>query len=75
VAPVAKTFQAKRPWAFSSETDDVIPVSFLQSSYQKLQKGKAEVRHTEFSSAMHNSWGNAFAEPEPMSWLFSKLKK
>ncbi|RYZ29262.1 MAG: phospholipase [Chitinophagaceae bacterium] len=72
----AKNFAGKVAlWLFHGRNDDVIPVSFSQSYYQKLRKGKADVRYSEYSNVQHNSWVNAFAEPELMLWLFSRVKK
>ena len=71
----AKLFAGKVAlWLFHGSKDDVVPVSFSENYFQKLRKAKADVRYSEYENVMHNSWVNAFAEPELMSWLFSKRK-
>jgi predicted peptidase len=62
-------------WLFHGEKDDVVPVSFSQTFFKKLHKQKADVRYTEYPQAMHDSWVNAFKEPDFMMWLFTKHKK
>ena len=61
-------------WIFHGEKDDVVPVSFSRDFYKALQKASADVRYTEYPGVLHNSWVNALAEPELLSWLFSKRK-
>lgn len=70
-----KRFSDKVPlWLFHGEKDDVVPVSFSQNYYKKLQKLNAEVRYTEYPKVTHNSWNNAFKEPDLLMWLFAKRK-
>ena len=61
-------------WIFHGEKDDVVPVDFSREYYRLLQKADADVRYTEYPGVFHNSWINALAEPELLSWLFSKMK-
>jgi hypothetical protein len=39
-----------------------------------LQKLDGDVKYTEYPGVHHDSWNNAFAEPELLTWLFSKRK-
>jgi len=41
----------------------------------KLQALGADVQYSEYLDVNHNSWDNAFAEPDFMSWLFGHKKK
>lgn len=61
-------------WLFHGAADDVIPVDFSRSYFKKLRKLGADVRYTEYPNVQHNSWINAFNEPEFLHWLFSKNK-
>jgi predicted peptidase len=61
-------------WLFHGSDDDVIPVSFSQAYYKKLKKLSADVRYSEYPGVKHNSWVNAFTDPEFLRWLFSKNK-
>lgn len=62
-------------WIFHGAEDDVVPVYFSQQYYRKLKKLGADVRYTEYPGVKHNSWNNAFREPQLLGWLFSKSKK
>jgi predicted peptidase len=61
-------------WLFHGEDDDVIPVSFSRTYFKKLRKLSADVRYSEYAGVKHNSWVNAFNEPDFLHWLFSKNK-
>jgi predicted peptidase len=75
-ASTAKLFAGKVAlWLFHGDKDDIVPVKFSRDYYKKLQKLHADVRYSEYPNVRHNSWVNAFAEPQLLSWLFSKQKK
>jgi predicted peptidase len=61
-------------WLFHGADDDVIPVSFSRAYFKKLGKLSADVRYSEYAGVKHNSWINAFNEPDFLHWLFSKNK-
>ena len=74
-ANTAKNFAGKTAlWLFHGAADDIVPVSFSRNYYKRLQKLKADVLYSEYSGVKHNSWVNAFSEPNLMHWLFSKRK-
>lgn len=62
-------------WIFHGEKDNVVPVRFSRDYYNRLQKSGSDVKFTEYPGVYHDCWNNVFAEPELMSWLFSKSKK
>jgi predicted peptidase len=62
-------------WLFHGDKDSVVPVYFSRNYFKRLQKLKADVKYSEYPGVDHDSWNNAFQEPELMSWLFSKQKK
>jgi predicted peptidase len=71
----AKRFARRVPiWLFHGEKDNVVDVKFSRDLHQRLQALRAEVRYTEYPNVNHNSWDNAFAEPELLPWLFSKKR-
>jgi predicted peptidase len=71
----AKSFAGKTSlWLFHGDADDVVPVSFSRNYFKRLQKLKSDVRYSEYAGVKHNSWVNAFNEPDLMYWLFSKRK-
>jgi predicted peptidase len=72
----AKNFASKVSlWIFHGEKDDIVPTSFSRAYYKKLLKLGADVKYSEYPGVHHNSWVNAFAEKDLLSWLFSKSKK
>lgn len=67
---------AKVPvWIFHGGADAVVPVVFSQDYYKVLKTLNANVKYTEYPGVGHNSWDNAFAEPELLKWMFSNKKK
>jgi predicted peptidase len=67
---------AKVPlWIFHGGADNVVPVSGSRDYVEALKKMKADVKYSEYPGVGHNSWDNAFAEPELLPWLFSHKKK
>ena len=75
-ASTAKNFAGKTSlWIFHGDKDNVVPVDFSRSYYTRLKKLGADVKYTEYPGVFHNSWVNAFAERDLLSWLFSKAKQ
>jgi predicted peptidase len=62
-------------WLFHGGKDDVVPPKYSIEMADALLKLKAKVKLTIFPEANHNSWDDAFAEPELLPWLFSNKKK
>lgn len=62
---------AKIPfWIFHGDADAVVSVKESRTMVEKLKKLNAVVKYTEYGGVNHNSWDNAFAEPDFMKWLF-----
>lgn len=62
-------------WIFHGALDNVVSPQPDRELYQALISKKAKnVRYTEYPNANHNSWDDAFAEPNLLSWLFSNTK-
>jgi predicted peptidase len=71
----AKNFGKKVAlWIFHGEKDEVVPTYFSRDYFKRLQKLGSDVKYTEYPGVHHDSWNNAFAEPELLTWLFSKSK-
>lgn len=62
-------------WIFHGAKDDVVAPENSQIVVDALKDKGADVRFTLYPEANHNSWDNAFAEPELLNWLFSHRKK
>jgi predicted peptidase len=72
----AARYAGKIPvWIFHGGADPVVPVQFSRDFYAALQRLHGEVKYTEYPGVGHNSWDNAFAEPELIPWLFKHHKK
>jgi hypothetical protein len=52
----------------------VADVKYSQQMVEKLKALKATVLCTEYPGVNHNSWDNAFAEPDFLSWMFANKK-
>ena len=67
---------AKVPfWIFHGADDAVVNVKLSQEMVEKLKSLKAEVKYTEYPGVNHDSWKNAFAEPDYLTWMLSHKKK
>ncbi len=62
-------------WIFHGSDDAVVPPASSRIFYRNLQQAGAEVKYSEYPGVGHNSWDNAFAEPELLPWLFSHSLK
>ncbi len=66
----------KRPkwWIFHGLADPVVPVDLSKNMADALVNAGAVVRMNLYPGVGHNSWDNAFAEPDLMHWIFSNHK-
>lgn len=55
---------------YHGAADDVVDPQFSRDAYATLQKINADVRYKEYPGVKHNSWDNAFAEPDYLKWMF-----
>lgn len=55
---------------YHGEADRTVDVRFSRDAYTTLQAAGADVRYKEYPGVDHNSWDNAFAEPDYISWMF-----
>ena len=59
-------------WIFHGSEDPIIGARHSRRMAKQLKKFKGDVRYSEYKGVGHDSWKNAFAEPELFEWLFSK---
>ncbi|MFB9294833.1 carboxylesterase family protein [Persicitalea jodogahamensis] len=62
-------------WVFHGDADSVVPVENSRRMVDKLKALKVPVQYTEYPGVNHNSWDNAFAEPQLLPWLFSHSRR
>jgi predicted peptidase len=71
----ARRFANRVPiWLFHGAKDPVVDVKFSRELNQRLKEYESEVKYTEYPDVAHDSWNNAFGEPELLPWLFSKRR-
>ncbi|WP_299780231.1 prolyl oligopeptidase family serine peptidase [uncultured Formosa sp.] len=61
-------------WVFHGAKDDVVDPNLSINMVSAIFNNGGFPRFTLFDFANHNSWDPAFAEPELLTWLFSKSK-
>ncbi|HMK16792.1 MAG TPA: dienelactone hydrolase family protein [Chitinophagaceae bacterium] len=67
---------AKVPfWVFHGAVDAVVNPQLSRDMVEKLKSLKAEVKYSEYPGVNHNSWENAFAEKDYLSWMLQHKKK
>jgi len=62
-------------WVFHGAADAVVNVKLSQEMVDKLKTLKAKVKYSEYPGVNHNSWDNAFAEKDYLSWILLHKKK
>lgn len=68
-----ESFRPQLPiWIFHGDKDPVIPVSNSRLLFAILSKNSSKAKYTEYGNVSHDSWKNAFSEPELLPWLFSQ---
>lgn len=66
-----ESFRGKTAFSiYHGASDSVVDVKFSRDAYEALKRAGAEVRYKEYPGVDHNSWNNAFAEPDYLSWMF-----
>jgi predicted peptidase len=61
-------------WIFHGDVDKSVDVENSRVMYNRLKELKADVNYSEYPNVAHNSWDNAFAEPDFLKWMFSKKR-
>ncbi|HEY6332382.1 MAG TPA: alpha/beta hydrolase-fold protein [Blastocatellia bacterium] len=59
-------------WIFHGGSDPTVPVSESRQMNAALKAIGGEVKYTEYPGVGHNSWDEAYAEPDLPVWLLSK---
>jgi predicted peptidase len=61
-------------WAFHGSADRVVPVRRSRAMFDAFRKAGANPRYTEYKGVRHQSWRQAFVDPELLPWLFSQRR-
>ena len=59
-------------WIFHGTDDDVVDVKYSRQMADRLKALKNPVKYSEYPNVKHDSWVNAYAEPEFLTWMFRK---
>lgn len=62
-------------WVFHGGSDPVVPPVNSQLMVAALQQSGARVKYSEYPGVSHDSWKNAFAEPDFLPWIFRQKKR
>lgn len=62
-------------WVFHGSSDPVVPASNSRIMVKALKAAGAKVKYSEYPGVGHDSWNNAFAEPDLLKWLFEQEAK
>jgi len=62
-------------WVFHGNADRAVPVTESRKMVEALKEAGVNVRYNEYEGVGHNSWDNAYAEPELFPWLLFQRKK
>jgi len=71
---IASKIKGPKWWIFHGQEDSVVPHELSKNMYEFLKDAKAEVKFNSYPSVDHDSWTNAFAEPDLLEWLFAQSK-
>jgi len=61
-------------WCFHGEADPLVNVRYAREMMAALKKAGGHPKYTEYSGVGHNSYVNAFKEPELLPWLFAQKR-
>ena len=62
-------------WIFHGTDDAVVDVKLSREMLAKLKSLKVENKYSEYPGVNHNSWDNAFAEPDYLTWMLAHKRK
>lgn len=71
-AALAAKYRKGMPvWLFHGEQDQVVSPAYTQTMSEAIRRSGGQAKVTWYPEVGHNSWNNAFAEPDLLAWLFS----
>ena len=75
-APDRGTTFAQFPlWIFHGDADNVVPVDTSRKMVKALREAGGDPRYTEYPEVGHDSWDQAYRDPELNEWLFAQSRK
>jgi predicted peptidase len=74
-AEVARRIGNTPVWMFHGDADPAVPVAESRHMAEALKAANAKFKYTEYPGVGHNSWDQAYAEPDLVPWLLSQSLK
>lgn len=70
-----KAYARKFPiWVFHGDKDNTVLPAHSRLMVNTLKAAGAKVKYSEYPGVGHNSWDNAFKEPDLLKWLWRQKK-
>src|SRR5258705_2014582 len=70
----AKVLTRLPVWCFHGDADPLVPVQHAREMIAAIKRAGGNPKYTEYPGVGHNSYVNAFKEPELLPWLFSQKR-
>ena len=74
-AEVARRIGKTPVWMFHGDADPAVPVAGSRHMAEALKAANAKFKYTEYPGVGHNSWDQAYAEPDLVPWLLEQSLK
>lgn len=71
-AAIAQKIGKTPVWVFHGGADPTVPVTESRQMVAALKAAGGDVRYTEYPGVKHDSWDNAYAEPDLFTWLLAQ---
>lgn len=71
---ISKKLRKPHWWVFHGDADEVVPEKYSENMVTAMKEQRVKVKYSVYEGVGHNSWDNAFAEPDLLPWIFSKSK-
>jgi predicted peptidase len=74
-AEIARRIGNTPVWIFHGDADDTVPVTEARRMAEALKAANAKFKYTEYPGVGHNSWDQAYAEPDLVPWMLEQSLK
>ncbi len=61
-------------WCYHGEADPVVPVERSREMVEAVRAAGGDVRYTELPGVGHNSWDDAYGNPEYVAWMLAQRR-
>lgn len=71
---ISKKLRGPHWWVFHGDADEVVLEKYSANMVKAMKSEGITVKYSVYEGVGHNSWDNAFEEPDLLPWLFSKSR-